>query len=157
VAEKDYYPEVEAWLNQYLKDKYKGYKVITTYEGHKHNIDVVLKKYDIDLPDAKGLNIEIDVIGILKRKEIVKLVFVEVKAVPLTLNHLGQLWGYCQLLNPDEAFLISPEGIGSLTKILFDLRRIDILQYGKNKQYKSMKVAQWDISRKNIDHSTLIE
>lgn len=153
MTEKDYYNEIEFWLNQYLKDKYQGYEIITTCEGHNHNIDIVLKKYGIELSEAKGLNIEVDIIGILKKNDVIKLVFIEVKNTPLTLNHLGQLWGYCQLLNPLEAFLISTKGLGSLNKVLFDLRRIDILKYGKD---KNMKVVKWDTLRKGVDYTTLI-
>lgn len=157
MAEKDWYPEMSNWLKRYLVDKYKGYEVIVTYETAVQKLDVVLMKYGIDCPMAKGLDIEVDIIGILKRKNLYKLVFMEVKDVPLKLTHLGQLWGYCQLINPEEAFLISPRGLGTLGKCLVDLRRIDILQYGENHINKSMKVVKWDPTSKSLDYTTLVE
>ena len=130
MSEKDLYPGITKWLELYLNDKYKGYEIITTYEGSVQKLDVVLQKYNVDEPMAKGLDIEVDVIGILKKGDEHKLVFVEVKNTYLNLNNLGQLWGYCQLINPEEAFLVSPAGLGSLTKVLFDFNRRDILRYG---------------------------
>jgi len=157
MIEKDLYPNISIWLEQYLNDNYKGYDIIVTDECHKQALDVVLRKYGIDCPMAKGLGIEIDIVGILKRKESYKLVFVEVKNVPLTLTHLGQLWGYCQLLDPEEAFLMSPKGLGTLGKIINDLKRVDILKYGDTKKYKSMRITRWNILRNNIDYDTLVE
>ncbi len=157
MAEKDWYPEIAKWVEQYLHDKYKNCEVIVTYESAIQKLDVILQKYGIDCPWAKGLDIEVDIVGILKGSNKYKLIFVEVKDVPLKLTHLGQLWGYCQLVNPEEAFLISTKGLGTLGKCLVDLRRIDILKYGEMHKNKSMKVVKWDPIRKSIDYSTLIE
>ncbi len=157
MAEKDWYPEIAEWTKQYLKDKYKGYDVEVTHESSVQKLDVVLQKRGIDCPMAKGLDIEVDIVGILKKAGQYKLVFVEVKDVPLKLTHLGQLWGYCQLINPEEAFLVSPKGLGTLGKCLIDLRRTDILQYGENHINKAMKVAKWDALRKTIDYTTLVQ
>ena len=156
LMEKDMYPEIKEWLYIYLKDKYKGYEVYVTTDSSRRNLDSILLDYGIDLPEAKGLKIEIDILGILKKGDKHKFVFVEAKNVPLTLNHLGQLWGYCQLIDPEEAFLVSPVGLGTLGNVLVHLRRIDILQYGREGRYKSMNVALWDEKRKSIDYSSII-
>jgi len=155
MAERDLYPDIKNWLDKYLKDKYKGYNVETTFETHKKALDAVLNKRNIILKEAIGLSIKIDVIGILKRGNILKLVFVEVKDKPLTLKDLGQLWGYTQLINPLESFLISSEGLGSLSNIFNVLKREDLLRYGK-KGERFMRVAKWDVRRKSIDYNTLI-
>ena len=155
MAEKDLYPDIKNWLYTYLKEKYKGYTVETTFETYKKALDVVLRRKGITLKEAIGLSIKIDIIGILKRGNIVKLVFVEVKDKPLTLKDLGQLWGYTQLINPIESFLISSEGLGSLSYIFNVLRREDLLRYGK-KGERVMYVGRWDTRRKSIDYDSLI-
>jgi len=155
MAEKDLYPDIKNWLHNYLREKYRGYTVETTFETHKKALDVVLKKKGIILKEAIGLSIKVDIIGILKRGNVVKLVFVEVKDKPLTLKDLGQLWGYTQLINPIESFLISSEGLGSLLYIFNVLKREDLLRYGIKKE-RFMYVAKWDTRRKSIDYDTLI-
>jgi len=155
MAERDLYPDVAEWLYKYLKDKYKGYNIETTFETYKRALDVVLKERGIILNEAIGLSIKVDVIGILKRGNNSKLVFVEVKDKPLDLKDLGQLWGYTQLINPVESFLISSEGLGTLSYILNVLKREDLLRYGKNGE-RFMRVAKWDVRRKCIDYDTLI-
>jgi len=155
MAERDLYPDIKNWLDKYLKDKYKGYNVETTFETYKKALGVVLKKRGVVLKEAIGLFIKIDVVGILKRGNILKLVFVEVKDKPLTLKDLGQLWGYTQLINPLESFLISSEGLGSLSNIFNVLKREDLLRYGI-KGERFMRIAKWDTRRKSIDYNTLI-
>jgi len=155
MAELDLYPDIRNWLDKYLKDKYKGYNVEATFETYKKALDVLLKKRGIILNEAIGLSIKIDIIGILKRGSVLKLVFVEVKDKPLTLKDLGQLWGYTQLINPLESFLISSEGLGSLSYIFNVLQREDLLMYGI-KGERFMRVAKWDVRRKSIDYDTLI-
>jgi len=107
------------------------------------------------MEEAIGLSIKIDVIGILKKGNDVKLVFVEVKDKPLTLIDLGQLWGYTQLIDPIESFLISSKGLGCLEYLFKVLKREDLLYYGPKRE-KMMKVAKWDVRRKSIDYDSLI-
>ncbi len=156
--EKDLYPDIEKWLNRYLVDNYQEYDVITTSESSSKTLDVVLKKYGLNIDELEGLLIKIDIIGILQKSKShdgIKLVFVEVKDELLTLKDLGQLWGYTKLANPTESFLISSEGLGTL-QIIFDVHnRKDLLVYGENNE-KLMKIAKWDNSRKIIDYSTII-
>lgn len=153
--EQDLYPEIECWCRKYLEEKYKGFKVITTHNTSRQSLDVYLKTQGIEIKEAIKLSIKIDIVGILKRGNTNKLVFIEVKNKPLTLANLGQLWGYTQLINPVESFLISSAGIGSLSYLLKVLKREDILVYGKKKE-RMMRVCKWDTNRKSIDYSTLI-
>ena len=112
--EEDLYPDIENWLNRYLREKYKGYRIETTHRTARLNLDVYLKNIGVCVNDAIGLAIKIDIAGILKRANLIKLGFIEVKDQPLTLKDLGQLWGYSQLIDPVESFLISSNGLVSL-------------------------------------------
>jgi len=53
---------------------------------------------------ANGVDIQIDVLAIVKKDKDIKLFFIEAKKTKLTLRDLGQLWAYCKLVDPDEAF-----------------------------------------------------
>ena len=148
---------MRAWLQKYLEDKYKGAEVITI-DAHARTLDVFLEEQEVidKYPQAVGLDIQIDVLGIVKQKIKTSLVFIEAKKTQLNLHDLGQLWAYCRLCDPMEAFLISSAGIGSLNKILNNLRRVDLLNFGDGKTIKSMQVGKWDISSNSIDHKTLV-
>ena len=153
--EKLLYPEIEAWCKKYLEDKYKGYEVITTHKTSRVALDSYLKSIGIELRESAGLSIRVDIVGVLKKGHEIKLVFIEVKDKPLTLGDLGQLWGYTQLINPIESFLISSDGLGSLSYLLKVLKREDLLVYGMKKE-RMMRICKWDFNRKTIDYATLI-
>lgn len=149
------YPDIESWCEKYLEDKYKGYSVGTTHKTSRVTLDSYLKSIGIELKEAIGLSIRVDIVSILKKSNETKLVFIEVKDQSLTLADLGQLWGYTQLINPVESFLISSKGLGSLEYLFKVLKREDLLFYGIKKE-KMMRVCKWDEQRKTIDYSTLI-
>jgi hypothetical protein len=149
------YPEIEKWLNQYLKERYKGHDVISTYETSRLSLDTYLKQsLGIEIKEAIGLSIKVDIMAVIKGKDI-KLVLVEVKDKPLTLKDLGQLWGYSQLIDPIESFLISSKGLGSLNYLLNVLNRKDLLFYGQKRE-RMMRVCKWDEKKQSIDYFTLI-
>ncbi len=51
--------------------------------------------------------------------------------------------GYALLCHPEEAFLLSSAGLGSLDKVLNVLSREDLLDFGIGKRIKKIKVAKW--------------
>ena len=92
------------------------------------------------------------------KKEIIdkaKLFFIEAKKTNLTLRDLGQLWAYCKLIDPEEAWLFSSCGIGSLQKLLLGFNREDLLDFGKGKKIKKMKVGVWDIRKQLPDFNNI--
>lgn len=119
MLENELYEPMRCWLEQYLKDNYKGYDIITV-DTSQERLDRVLTKYDIVNEMATGVDIQIDVLGIARKKNIVKLFFIEAKKTKLTLRDLGQLWAYCKLVDPEEAFLFSLR-LGSLNKLINSL------------------------------------
>lgn len=153
--EEELYPEIESWLRVYLEGKYPKYEVRTTHTSSRLNLEVVLRNFGMDSTLAVGLRIKVDVLGIVTRNNQHDLVFVEVKDKELSLKDLGQLWGYSQLIEPIESFLISPRGFGCLSKLFNVLKREDLLRYGQTGT-KYMNIAKWDTKRKSIDYSTLI-
>ena len=102
------------------------------------------------------LDIQIDVLGIVIKNGKTQIFFVEAKKTQLNLHDLGQLWAYCKLCDPAEAFLLSSYGLGSLNKILNNLLRTDLLEFGDGKRIKKMQVGKWDISKSSPDYHTLV-
>lgn len=150
MKEFDLYEPMCKWLENYIKGKYKGYKIIVK-DTHSITLDKALKEIGIINDLATGIDIEIDVLGVAIKGDKYKLLFIEAKATKLTLRDLGQLWSYCKLIDPEEAFLFSPKGLGSLNKILVACSREDMLDFGDGKKIKKMRVASWDISTGSPD------
>lgn len=153
--EFELYSPMRKWLQQYLEDNYKNYEIITI-DSHAERLDRVLDKFHIINELAVGVDIQIDILGIAKKGDIVKLFFIEAKKGNLTLRDLGQLWSYCKLVDPEEAFLFSSGGLGSLNKILNTFKREDLLDFGDGKHIKKMKVSKWNTLRDAPEVSSMI-
>lgn len=155
--EFELYEPMRAWLHQYLENKYKGAKV-TTIDSHARTLDIYLEQFGIVdyYPQSVGLDIQIDVLGIIINKGKPTLAFIEAKKTQLNLHDLGQLWAYCKLCEPAEAFLLSSAGLGSLNKVLNNLKRQDLLDFGSGKTIKKMQVGKWDVNTRSIDYKTLV-
>lgn len=157
--EYELYSPMCIWLRRQLEDKFKRQVCdIIVVDSHSQNLDSFLVKYDVikDYPQVVGLKIEIDVLGIVKQQSKSKIFFIEAKKTALNLHDLGQLWAYCKLCDPEDAYLLSSVGLGSLDKILKNLKREDMLDFGDGKKIKKMKVAKWDIIRGEIDNQTIV-
>lgn len=157
--EVELYPPMCGWLETYLQDKYRRQQAeVIVVDSHAVYLDSVLEQIGVveSYPQTVGLQIQIDVLGVVKLKNRVDIVFIEAKKNRLNLHDLGQLWAYCKLCNPAEAFLFSSAGLGSLDKVLKNLKREDMLDFGDGKTIKKMKVAKWDVVRNEIDHHSII-
>ncbi len=155
--EFELYEPMRIWLQRYLEDKYKGWEVITI-DSHARTLDMYLEENGVidDYPETVGVDIQIDVLGILKKNNKTKIAFIEAKKTQLNLHDLGQLWAYCKLCNPAEAFLLSSDGLGSLNKILNNLARTDLLDFGEGKTIKQMQIAKWDLNTNSLDYKSLV-
>ncbi len=144
-SEFDLYEPMRIWLHTYLEDKYKNCEIITV-DSHSERLDRTLVKLGIANYLATGVDIQIDILGVVRKKEVVKLFFIEAKKTNLTLRDLGQLWSYCKLIDPEEAFLMTSADLGSLNKLLNTFKREDLLDFGDGKHIKKMKVALWNLN-----------
>lgn len=155
--EYELYEPMKNWLHKYLEDKYKGAK-ITTIDSHSRHLYLYLEEHGVldDYPQTTGLDIQIDVLGIIEKNGKTKLAFIEAKKTQLNLHDLGQLWAYCKLVDPEEAFLFSSNGLGNLNKILNNYRREDLLDFGDGRRIKKMRVAEWSIKTNSPEISSLI-
>lgn len=155
MLEEELYEPMRVWLEQYIKDKYKGYEVFAV-DTHSERLDRALAKYGIINEMANGVDIQIDVLGIARKQEKAKLFFIEAKKTKLTLRDLGQLWSYCKLVDPEEAFLLTSADLGSLRKLLVSFKREDLLDFGDGKRIKKMRVGKWEIAKNIPEWGSLI-
>lgn len=155
MKEEELYEPMRLWLKNYLTDKYKGYEILVV-DTHSERLDRALAKHDIVREMANGVDIQIDVLGIARKKKEVKIFFIEAKKTKLTLRDLGQLWSYCKLVDPDEAFLLTSSELGSLNKLLNSFKREDLLDFGDGKHIKKMRVAIWNMKTSTPDFATMI-
>lgn len=155
MLEQQLYEPMRVWLEQYLSDNYQGHEIITT-DCHSERLDRVLAKYDIIREQANGVDIQIDVLGIARKNRKAKLIFIEAKKTKLTLRDLGQLWAYCKLVDPEEAFLITSADLGSLRKLIAGFKREDLLDFGDGKKIKKMKIGKWNASTNTPDLSSFL-
>ena len=155
--EVELYELMRLWLHRYLAEKYRGAKVCAI-DAHARTLDSFLGEIGIlsQYPQAVGLDIQIDVLGVVERGGKAGIVFIEAKKTPLNLHDLGQLWAYCRLCDPMEAFLLSSAGLGSLNKVLNNLSRQDLLDFGDGRRIRKMRVGTWDVTRHAVDPLTLI-
>lgn len=155
--EFELYEPMRLWFQKYLEEKYKGWKVITI-DSHARTLDIYLEEHNVisNYPQTVGLDIQIDVLGIIIKGNKTNIAFIEAKKTSLNLHDLGQLWAYCKLCDPLEAFLLSSKDLGSLNKILNNLNRTDLLEFGDGSLIKKMQVGKWDITKQSIDYKTLI-
>lgn len=155
MKEIELYEPMTRWLNGYLNDKYPKTEIITA-DTHSERLDRALKRYGIDCDVATGIDIQIDIVGIVKPANGYKLFFIEAKRTSLTLKDLGQLWAYCKLINPEEAFLLTSADLGSLNKILNIYKREDLLDFGDGRIIKKMKIGVWNILTSAPEMGSLI-
>ena len=155
--EIELYEPMRKWLQKYLEEKYKNAEVITI-DSHARTLDSYLNQFGLldQYPLTVGLDIQVDVLGIIKNKNSTNLIFIEAKKTQLNLHDLGQLWAYCKLCDPLEAFLLSSYGLGSLNKLFNNLLRDDLLDFGDGKKIKKMQVGKWNIITNNKDYNSLI-
>jgi hypothetical protein len=153
--EKALYKPISDWLEEYLKNKNPTTKV-SVYDVHSVNLSDFLertrfKKFFLEYPAYK---IKVDLVGVIQNKNRCALIFVEVKDTEINLMHVSQLFGYCRIVRPAAAFLISPRSLSKpLKQLLIYFKRIDILEYIPN---YFIRIARWDNSRNAIRIDSVI-
>lgn len=149
------YPSILEWLQMYLENKYPKAS-IKTYDVHSVDLSDFIQRngYTKFFPEYATYKIRVDLLGVVLENNKCSLVFIEVKDTSLSLINLSQLLGYCKILRPESAFLISPKGLSKpLSQLLLHFNRLDILEFDKN---KFVRVAKWNPARNAINNDTII-
>jgi len=154
-TEAEMYQPICEWLVELLKPRYKSYKV------EAYNTSSVAlyrwleqKGFEKYFPEYLAFDIRVDVTGILYKKSVAYLAFVECKLQAISLRDISQLLGYCRVAKPMCAFIISPEGISEhVSYLLKTYHRYDVLGYNESDR---IRVSTWNNDRCEIDASTLL-
>lgn len=147
--EKALYKPILNWLEEYLRNKNPVAKV-SVHDVHSVNLSDFLERTKLKkiFPEYSAYKIKVDLVGVIQNQNKYSLIFVEVKDTEINLMHVSQLFGYCRIVKPSAAFLISPKGLSKpLKQLLIYFRRSDILEYIPN---HFIRIAKWDNSRNAI-------
>lgn len=163
--EEEMYPSAANWLKSYLSQAAKGQQV-RVLQSHRERLSRLIRSQLDDIqqylpPEWQSWDVQVDIVGFIvgKDKKMVKLAVVECKLTRVNLSHLSQLIGYARVVNPDWAFLLSPQGIHQrLRHLLTDFNRQDILAYGDSSSgsLKQVIIARWLHREGTVDWSTVI-
>lgn len=160
MRERDMYASVVSWLEARLKWHYSGATIRVLDTSQEQLTRVIQREKVVGLPaDWVSWDIQVDITGFIITSDQTRIIFVECKNKPLTLDHLSQLLGYSRVAHPEHALLIAPQGIGtSLRSLLVTYSRRDVLIYGQQRGQleRSLVIARWDEHRNDLDRSTII-
>ena len=159
--EKDMYPLVEMWLQNFLESRHRRAK-IQIFDTSRKSLARLIQEQNLihNLPpEWPSWDIFVDIVGVIREERVTSLAFVECKNTAIQLRHLSQLLGYSRVALPLYSFIIAPQGVSdSLKSLLLTFNRLDILNYTfKNGQVsRTISVAKWDESALCIDNGSII-
>ena len=148
MLEKDLYEPMCKWLEQYLKDHYKGYEIIVA-DTSLERLDKALQRYGVVNEQANGVDIQIDVLGIARKGTTTKLFFIEAKKTKLTLRDLGQLWAYCKLVDPRRSMVAYIKRYGKSKKAFARIQQGRLIRF--RRWQKNKKDEGWNLGCKKAD------
>lgn len=133
---------------------YSGWSV-EVFDTSKSKLSNFLDRIGVQaFSGSEAFEIEVDIIGLLRRGKAAQLAFVECKVGPISLKDVGQILGYSRVALPVLSAIISPGGISaSLDLLLNTYNRVDILEYGSGKR---IKIGTWDASRRQVDPASVL-
>jgi len=143
------------WLKGTLREKFPRASIEILADTDRKYLRSALSAAGLacEFPDCGAWEVKVDVVGVVRRRHLTTLAFVELKAAPISLAHVGQLLGYCRVSKPSLALLLSPEGASSdLERLLTTYGRTDILAFEGN----TIRVGAWDTARAEPDWGSLI-
>lgn len=160
-SEREMYPEVVKWLNEFLSTKFPKAR-IEVADTSKIALKDFIARRNLQTcfrPEWVSYDLQVDVTGVALSKNAAQLAVVECKTVPLTLAHTSQLLGYSRVALPLFSFLVSPQGYSdALTSLLKTYSRTDVLEYywERGKSPRTLILATWDSRVRSIEPSTIL-
>jgi len=161
-TEQYMYPDVIAWLNRFLKGRFRG-ATIDVRDTHQAPLDEFIKRHSLQhyfTSDVwQSYDIRVDVTAFVEHQRSRGLVFVECKNRAISLSHFAQLLGYCRVAQPLLAYLISPQGVGNVLKtLILSQDRTDILEYSwqEGQQPRFIRLGRFDPLAKELDLISLL-
>lgn len=153
--EKLMYPDVAKWFKHLLSVKYKKADVQVVISANEY-LSSIIQKYNYNdyFPLFHTYLIQVDIVGFIKMKNMIKIGFVECKLNNINLKDISQLIGYSKVVIPEYSIIISPKGVGNAINSLIKIyKRYEILEYTKDRK---IKIAKWDIDKKEVLTETIL-
>ena len=149
MQERDLYRPVCDWLSAFLRQKHRSAQVWVE-DTSRSSVAEFLRRHRLTayVPWWVTLEIPVDVTGAVlivnhRHRPTLRLAIVEVKVRPINLRDLSQAIGYAKVVQPDYAFLVSPNGwTENLQRLVRDYQRMDVLEYAPKRR---LVIARWDI------------
>jgi hypothetical protein len=99
-------------------------------------------------PQSELWDIKVDLAGVVLRPRLAQIFLVQCNSHRPTLLDACQMLGYCLVVKPAAALLLSPEPISDgLARLLRVHGRYDILEYAKGRR---LRIAQWHRERGEV-------
>ena len=161
IAEKDMYPDVMAWLDIFLRQRFTKQRIIVR-DCSTRPLKRVIQDEGLspkNKPEWLTFDIRIDVCGFIIDGGNVDFAFIECKNKAITLLDVSQLLGYSKVALPVFSCIVSPFGMSSdVSTLLVTYNRQDVLdyEYPRGKQARSIYVASWLKAQQHIDYSNII-
>jgi hypothetical protein len=159
--ESEMYPDVAAWLQNYLSQRYRR-RTVRTHVCATQRLNKVIHALGVQplLPqEYQTWDVQVDVVGLILSSTHAELVLVECKNKPITLGHLSQMIGYCRVVKPIFGLILSPAGVSpALYKLIQVFGRSDILAYDSPKRRAERRIvlAQWDSGSRSLVPASVI-
>jgi hypothetical protein len=154
-SDKQLYEPVGDWLLRYLSERHRGSRVLVR-ECHRTPLSSVIRRLGLAerFLHSDLWHIKVDLVGIVLGRRLAKIVLVECKAGQPTLMDVCQVLGYCLVVKPVAALLLSPAPISDgLAQLLRVHGRYDILEY---ERHRRLRIATWNPARGEMDHASIL-
>lgn len=153
--EDDLYEPVRNWLEDFLLENLQA-SFVKTYIGANESLSKILSREDFgpQIKDLDFFGFKIDVFGVVKIRQSLRLIIIECKKDSIGLVHLGQLLGYSQIIMPWRSILLSPHGVNSSLNKFITIHKMDhLLRYGQDGK---ISICKWDIDKRRPDFSRVL-
>ncbi len=160
--EIEMYPDVMAWLDRVLRERFSGAEVdVRDTRGSSLSSYIRQNGLHYYFPSNiwQTFEIRVDITAFMVYRERPALVFVECKTIPISLMHVSQLLGYSRVARPLLSYLVSTKGIGNaVVGLISRYNRTDILEYDweKGRTPRTIVLGTWDISTKNLEPASIL-
>jgi len=146
---------VRTWLQELLRARHPRSRV-EVIDSSQRTLSAVIEEHGwTDRFDGwETFEVQVDVTGFVLSKRQSEIFLVEIKSNPITLRDLGQLIGYCKVVNPKLGLILSPRGLSKAMALLLQIyKRYDVLEIG---DARPVVVARWLEVKMDLDYGCLI-
>lgn len=155
ISKEELRDQVAHWLPRRLETMFPSWS-IEIFDTSRLTLSRFLFDHQLEerFSCSDAFDMRVDITGLLRRGERVELALAFCHRQVITLREVGPATFCSRLSTPCVSLLVSPAGVSSsLNLLLFAYNRVDLLEYAPGKR---LKVATWDLRRKQVDPNSVI-